>query len=1263
MQFVTTGPDVPESLLRRHEDGRVVFFAGAGVSKAAGLPDFRELVIQLFEALNVTPDDLQRHAIENEQYDTAIRLLDEHHVGGRNAVREKVANILTPDPDADTTTHGALLTLAKGRNGQTRLITTNVDPLFERVIAETDDSVARYRAPLLPVPKMRWDGLVYLHGVLPAEPSASDLDRLVLSSGDFGLAYLIERWAARFVSELFRNYVVCFIGYSINDPVLRYMTDALAADRLLGESPAEMFAFADYSTNKDKTREEWAAKNVTPILYCASGGHRYLHRTMHEWANTFRDGVTGKERIVVEYGRSLPSRSTVQDDYVGRVLWALSDPGGLPAKRFADLDPVPSLHWLEPFCEDRYKGVHLPHFGINPAVPPADELKFSFLIRPTPYTHAAWMTPVCAQVITRVDKVMWHMARWLTRHLGDPHLVLWLADHGGKLHPTFAQLIQDRLEELDKLARDGKLEELARIRAAAPRAIPGFAMCILWRLVLGNRVLPRRRASGLTLDTHNLRRRLKREGLTVAWRMELQKALTPHVSLSRPFMSRAVIPGDEEVPERMADLVDARIVLPLPHAHDWIDALGDDILSPQTALPLLLVFSALLRDAMDLMRELGRADEKRDGSYVSQPSIAEHPQNSRFRDWTVLVDLARDAWLATAATDRRAAHLVAESWSAAPYPLFRRLGLHTATHSDVIPPHQAVRWLVSDDGWWLWSIETERESIRLLVYLAGYVTEEQQDTLERAILAGPPSSMYEDGFDGDGVHLVARKTWLRLAKMQEAGYTLGPEAHRKLANLAIEHPQWALASDERDEFPVWTGDATISPPGHERTKLPRRPRALVALLQAKLDAQPEHADDWAELCRDSLRSAACALCALAQDDHWPTERWREALTAWSDEELSPRSWRYLSAALLNAPSNHLASIGHEVGRWIKSVAKTTEGTDSTFPALCRHIIEANRGGLPANGGDRDPVSSAINHPIGHVTEALFRWWYQQSPEDGQGLPEPLRSILTTLCDTRESRFRHGRVWLAVNAISLLRVDSEWTTKHLLPLFDWQHIEEEARAVWSGFLWSPRLYHPLFVEIRQPFLDTAHHYEELGQFAKQYAALLTFAALDPSDTFRRGELTDATGTLPDAGLLVASRTLQQTIESAGSSQVASWENRIVPYLDSIWPTAGERKTNDISASLAYLCVKAGDAFPHAVERLNDWFQPLSERLGCVYELHESGLCQRFPRHALRFLDALIGNELLYLRDQLRSCLRQIRDADASLEQDPQFRRLSDLARGG
>ena len=302
MQFVSGGPDIPERLLQAHEDGRVVFFCGAGISYPARLPGFAGLVTEVYDALFAVPNAVQQAAIKAGLFDTAIGLLEADMVGGRETVRRALAGVLTPNLTAAnaTATHDALLTLGKCRDGHTRIITTNFDRLFEEVIAANSLTIERFQAPLLPVPKNRWDGLVYLHGLLSTTPSASKLDRLVVSSGDFGLAYLTERWAARFVSELFRNYTVCFVGYSINDPVLRYMMDALAADRLLGESPPEMFAFGSYSKGKEEQRaNEWRAKNVTPILYREHNRHAYLHKTIRAWAETYRDGVRGKERIVV----------------------------------------------------------------------------------------------------------------------------------------------------------------------------------------------------------------------------------------------------------------------------------------------------------------------------------------------------------------------------------------------------------------------------------------------------------------------------------------------------------------------------------------------------------------------------------------------------------------------------------------------------------------------------------------------------------------------------------------------------------------------------------------------------------------------------------------------------------------------------------------------------------------------------------------------------------------------------------------------------
>lgn len=238
-----------------------------------------------------------------------------------------------------------MLQLARNREGMLRLVTTNFDRIFEKAAKKAKQPIQSFVAPLLPVPKnSRWNGVVYLHGLLPEKTDEGALQRLIVTSGDFGLAYLTERWAARFVSELFRNYVVCFVGYSIDDPVMRYMMDALAADRMLGEATPQAYALSDCESGQEERKtNEWKAKGVTPILYDSTDSHAILRNTLNVWADTYRDGILGKERIVMEYGIAHPSASTQQDDFVGRMLWALSHESGLPAKCFAEFNPAPSI--------------------------------------------------------------------------------------------------------------------------------------------------------------------------------------------------------------------------------------------------------------------------------------------------------------------------------------------------------------------------------------------------------------------------------------------------------------------------------------------------------------------------------------------------------------------------------------------------------------------------------------------------------------------------------------------------------------------------------------------------------------------------------------------------------------------------------------------------------------------------------------------------------------------------------------------------------
>lgn len=1259
MQLVRHGPDIPERLLQLHEDRRVVFFCGAGISYPARLPGFFGLVEKLYQALSVTPNPVQQSAIKAGQFDTAIGLLESDVVGGRGRVRSALATILKPDlaaPNA-TATHEALLTLAQNREGRTRLITTNFDRLFEKVRAAKSLPFQDFKAPLLPVPKARWDGLVYLHGLLPAVPTTSELDRLVVSSGDFGLAYLTERWAARFVSELFRNFTVCFVGYSINDPVLRYMMDALAADRLLGESPPEMFAFGSYSKGKEIDRaNEWKAKNVTPILYREYRRHTYLHKTLRAWANTYQDGVRGKEQIVAQSARFRPLASTKQDDFVGRMLWALSDRGGLPAKRFAELDPVPSLDWLEPLSQRLYRHADLVRLGVPPHADVDNDLEFSLTCRPAPYRHAPWMAIAdSGHRRSRWDAVMQQLARWLIRHLDDSELLLWVIKRGGQLHGDLVWLIERRLSELDKLTGSSNIAELDRIRTNAPRAIPRPMMRTLWRLVLNGNV-----KSGLReLSLHHWRDQFKQDGLTASVRLSLKEVLRPYLSLREPFRWPGM-DDDDEAQDRVKRIVEWEVVLASDHVHSGLRDLEEDE-RWKAALPELLEdFSALLRDALDLMRELGGADGNSDHSHVHQPSISDHEQNKDFHDWTALIELTRDSWLATAEKSLERARIFAELWAHGSYPVFRRLALFAAAQSRVVPLRDALNLLLADGRRWLWSEETRREIMRLLVALGPQLDASMLAELEQAILSGPPRDLYCADIEPDAWNrIVDHGVWLRLAKMAQAGVTLGDEGKARLDAISAQHP-WELAADESDEFTVWMGVGWVGDrdPWKPFTPIPRTRRGVLDYLLAHPVLKDSQQDDWRKLCSEMFQATAYGLCKLSQQNNWPPLRWRDALQAWGEEKLRDRSWRYMAPVVVSAPDDLVQALSHGISSWLQAVAKTSEGHENHFLTLAQRILRLD---FEDDSDADDPVFRAINHPVGHVTQALLDRWYRQEPNDDQGLPNSIKSVFTELCDTQITKFRHGRVLLAAHALTLFRVDTAWAAQHLLPLLDWNRSKSEAKAAWEGFLWSPRLYRPLMEAIKPVFLDTVNHYAQLASHKEQFAAFLTFAALDPADTFTIAQLAAAIRALPADGLRESAQVLVRGLEGAGNQREDYWRNRILPFWEKIWPISNHQAMDANAESLARLCVAAGGEFPSAMSAIGNWLSVVQQPDYVIRRLQESGLSSRFPEEALRLLSTIVGDQPSWLPPELRQCLDSIVQSAPNLRQDHRFMRVDEVAR--
>lgn len=1263
MQFIANGPDIPDSLLQAHEDGRVVFFCGAGVSYPAGLPGFEGLVDNIYSLVGTSQTLIEQEAYTRGQFDATLDLLERRLPGQRIAVRTALAKALKPKlrRKGATDTHAALLKLARNRAGELRLVTTNFDRVFEYAAKRIKESFTAYAAPMLPIPKnSRWNGLVYLHGVLQDKYDDSALHRLVLTSGDFGLAYLTERWAARFVSELFRSYVVCFVGYTINDPVLRYMMDALAADRMLGETMPQAYAFGECKPGQESAKAvEWEAKGVIPILYevpSDSNSHSLLHNTLKAWSETYRDGTLGKERIVTIYALARPSASTLQDDFVSRMLWALSHESGLPAKRFADFNPVPPLEWLEAFSEDRYRHGDLSRFGVSPHSKMDSELHFSFVRRPAPYNLAPWMTLISGgNSVTQWDQVMLHLSRWLARHLGDPALITWIAERGGQLHERLAWLIEQELDRFARLEREGKTSELNDIRANAPNAIPSTLVHTLWRLLLAGRVKSLRH----NFDLYRWQELLKRDGLTATLRFELRKLLAPMIALRKPFRWENDDTEPEE-PKRLRQLVDWELVLAADHAHSSVKELTDN--HWREAFPALLDdLQQLLRDALDLLCELGEADNHSDRSHWSLSSISPHWQNRGFRDWVILIELLRDAWLTTRERDPKRAVRTAQDWFDVPYPTFKRMALFAASQENCIAPDQWVDWLLADNMWWLWSVETQRETMRLFVLQGTKASSEVIAKLETAILQGPPRTMFQDDIEPElWQSIVDHSVWLRLAKLREGGASLSDAASHQFVDLSAANPEFKLASNERDEFSHWmsgTGD-----PYHEENReidiAPRKRQNLVKWLkQPPPERRLFYEDTWRETCETRFFHCFFALCDLSRENLWPAGRWREALQAWSKDGNVLRAWRYVAPLMQTMPDGVLQENGSSVTWWLEAVSKLIDRHETIFLGLCRRLLSLE---YQNDRETDDPVFHAINHPIGHITQALLNLWFKRKPNDDDLLPPDIEPLFTQLCDTTIEQFRHGRVLLASRLIALFRIDRSWTQTHVLPLLDWNINSTEARAAWEGFLWSPRLYRPLLLAFKTQFLDTARYYADLGEHRRQFAALLTYAALDPVDGYSSQDYQTAISVLSQEGLREVAQALLQALEGAGEQREDYWKNRIVPFWQQVWPKSSNLVSNSIAESLARLSIAARGEFPSALSIMVDWIRPIEHPHYVVHLLYESELSERFPLDALRLLDAVLDKQP-FLPRELHLCLEAISNTAPQLAHDPRFQRLSEYSR--
>jgi hypothetical protein len=414
MRFLPTGPDIPPELVSAQEKGQTIFVCGAGVSRGAGLPLFRGLVEGVYQHLG---EDWNLHLAEREgmrsdgalegQYDRVLRCLERRlaaseaprNRGMRERIRSAVRRVLTPSDDADLANHLALLELSRDAEGRSGLLTTNFDTLFERAwYGQHHSAIASFAGMAMPQPKVaRFAGVLHLHGRL-ADPRPElhlvETD-LVLTSAEFGDAYLRSGWASRYVYDLVRAYTVVLVGYQADDPPMRYLLEALEADRERYPDLQKVYAFASCEPGyEDLARALWTAKAVEPILYTVNGeDHSALYSSLREWRNYAEDPTAWRRERLRPILTEAPS--VVTEERIKECVHLLGH--GDAGQLLGELSPA--AEWLPVLVEKRAfdRGRELPAEWIGKRI------------------NDPAMIQSCAGLGAFDEQVRWHIRRALER--------------------------------------------------------------------------------------------------------------------------------------------------------------------------------------------------------------------------------------------------------------------------------------------------------------------------------------------------------------------------------------------------------------------------------------------------------------------------------------------------------------------------------------------------------------------------------------------------------------------------------------------------------------------------------------------------------------------------------------------------------------------------------------------------------------------------------------------------------------------------------
>ena len=1236
---------IPNDLRHAHEDGEVVFFCGAGVSQSAGLPSFKALVHKVLtdllpprkQCLEGDPARLAWAAYCRGEYDDALGLLEFDPTAVRDRVRHHLSSPKTDAPEA----HKALIRLSGLDRGRGRLVTTNFDRLFETAYASLPGDhghipqLNRHVGPALPPARASaFQGLLYLHGRLEEEPTDDDKN-LVLTRSDFGSAYLLDGWARRFVVDLFRHYNVVFVGYSVEDPTMRYLVSAMAAVREEAPTlfrPAYSFASCSDSSNgidKDRAVLTWKSKGIQPILYDNTDGYAELWDSIQAWADQHRRGLAAHRQTVVRLGHVRLTGK--DDDRIDEMAWALREPK--IAKFFADrVEPArPDPAWIAALQDRRL--LDRPKCSPDDPDSPRAPLAFRQL--------GDFVAP---------DDTTAHLSRWIARCLEDRHTLHWALTQGCVLHSTLRRDIRCALEDAQSelpialrkvwrvLARDDYASALSRMKATNRSSLP---LC-----------------KGLSAEEHFARNTLLHWLRPVpVFQMQEPGFLGTKKDYENDPSQWYTLDLAFEGIDHKSEIAEIKQA-----AADWNGALG----------AIADELTSLLKEAMDWFNEFGKANPHYDLTHIHYRSISPHKQTEVAPIWTELVGLCRDAHDALVESEQfAAAERLVDRWRSLHYPVFRRLAVHAATNSK-INPDLGVDLLLNDKYPPLWDHCLTRETLRFLRKRGGSIQKERLDVLLREVLLGPPREQYLDGLtDDQWKRWCGHEIRRRLEKLNESKAHLSKEAidmYNSLPEDQTVRPR--SGGSHREEFDTFIAVGWGGVPDFED------PATVGELKNWPIGRFVEWAREyehqiwtlgtaWEEFVRRDRPAAAHRLLQAGEHDCWPRGLWSQLLYVVEDgvENGDKKALRAVSAGLSQMPAKALAEVSVEASRWLSG--NRTELAPQERLVLWNAIWQASLTSDDTGEAGIADLVRALNHAGGILGEILFAELADDIPNVGPrqnpGLPRRLREEFALIGEGESLSCRFARISMAARLVELYRIDPTWADNALLSRMGNESGGSVGEAgLWEGYFAGRQCSEDLLAAFKEKLLGVLKGLGKLSARARAGAVHhFIHLAIWQDRGISREDAKAVAWEWDQTSLAEAAWAIADVLAAAGNRADVLWEELVGPWFLAIWPGRKKDKTPAVSEALCRIALAVNVTFPDVVETIRDFLVPRL-RDDSLDLVAKRKLATRFPEATATLLGRIVDEgDDEDSKETAHKLLREVMKAKPSLRERQEFERLSAL----